>query len=208
MKLGVVYDTTCHGIRNSEGVVIVLIRLKILRKQLGLSLQELADRSGLTKSYVSKVERGISTPSIAAAMKIADALRVSVDQLFSTGTGDDGIVIVRGTDRLDVGDAGDASQPTYQVISSQGGHRGFIPFMIKPAKDFSTTELKEHDGEEFLFVHRGKIEIDFADQKVTLATGDAVHFNARIPHRLRSLGSTQAEVLLVAMNEQPPVEGE
>ncbi|WP_201762809.1 helix-turn-helix domain-containing protein [Paraburkholderia hospita] len=175
----------------------MVIRLKLLRKQLGLSLQELADRSGLTKSYVSKVERGISTPSIAAAMKLADALKIDVNQLFFVGGGEEAIVIVRAADRVVVGEDSDPSQPKYQVISPSGGPRSLVPFMITPAKDFATTDFKEHEGEEFLFVHRGKIEIDFADHKVTLSVGDAVHFNARIPHRIRSVGTQKAEVLLV-----------
>lgn len=56
-------------------------RLKLLRQQHGLSLEQLAQRSGLTKSYVSKVERGLSTPSIASALKLARALAVDVAQL-------------------------------------------------------------------------------------------------------------------------------
>ncbi|NWD03163.1 helix-turn-helix transcriptional regulator, partial [Pseudomonas sp. P7779] len=50
------------------------IRLKILRKKLGVTLESLAEKSGMTKSYLSKVERGLNTPSIAAALKLAKAL--------------------------------------------------------------------------------------------------------------------------------------
>lgn len=169
----------------------------MLRKQIGLSLQELADRAELTKSYLSKVERGLNTPSIATAMKIAGALNVDVNQLFSVAQGEEPVTVVRAADRVRVGEQGDGSQPKYEILSPPGGHAGLVPFMITPPAEFTASEFKEHEGEEFLFVHRGKVEIDFADHKVTLAVGDAVHFNARIPHRIRSVGAQQAEVLLV-----------
>mgnify|MGYP002040807840 CR=1 FL=1 len=59
------------------------IRLKLLRKKLGVTLEALAEKSGMTKSYLSKVERGLNTPSIAAALKLAKALNVKVEELFA-----------------------------------------------------------------------------------------------------------------------------
>lgn len=60
------------------------IRLKLLRKNLARTLEALAEKSGMTKSYLSKVERGLNTPSIAAALKLAKAwLNVKVEELFS-----------------------------------------------------------------------------------------------------------------------------
>lgn len=182
---------------------MLAIRLKMLRKQLGLSLQDLADRTALTKSYLSKVERGLNTPSIATAMKLAGALSVDVNQLFSVAQGEEPVTVVRVADRVPVaqgghdGAQGSADQPRYEILSPRGGHAGLVPFMISPPAEFAASDYKEHEGEEFLFVHRGKVEIDFADHKVTLSVGDAVHFNARIPHRIRSVGALQAEVLLV-----------
>ena len=88
------------------------------------------------------------------------------------------------------------------AFSVSRGNRRFIrrrreATVIRPASDFAASEFKEHEGEEFLFVHRGKVEIDFASQRITLTVGDAIYFNAQIPHRIRSLGTQKAEVLLV-----------
>ncbi len=78
-------------------------RLKLLRQQHGLSLEQLAQRSGLTKSYVSKVERGLSTPSIASALKLARALAVDVAQLFSPHTEAGELCLTRADQRLRIG---------------------------------------------------------------------------------------------------------
>lgn len=181
---------------------MVAIRLKLLRKQLGMSLQDLAEKTGLTKSYLSKVERGLSTPSIAVAMKLSKALHIEVDQLFGADGVQDAITIVRAADRVSMGDEADEVHSRYEVIAARAGHKRLLPFMIKPAKDFAASEFKEHEGEEFLFVHRGKVEIDFASHKVVLTAGDAVYFNAQIPHRIRSVGVQKAEVLLVISGDE------
>lgn len=177
------------------------IRLKILRKQIGMSLQDLADATELTKSYLSKVERGLSVPSVAVALKVAKALHVDVDHLFDDAPVREAITVVRAKERVAMAPRKSDSHSHYEVIAARAGHKRLLPFMISPAADFAATEFKDHDGEEFLFVHRGKIEIDFATHVVTLATGDAVYFNARLPHRLRSVGARQAEVLLVVSSE-------
>jgi transcriptional regulator with XRE-family HTH domain len=179
---------------------VSVFRLKILRKQMNLSLQDLADQTELTKSYLSKVERGLSVPSVAVALKLAKALHVEVDQLFDDAPSNDAITVVRVADRVPMGHTGDASGSAYEVLAARAGHKRMLPFVIKPSKDFAVTEFKEHEGEEFLFVHRGKIEMEFATHKVELATGDCIYFNAQIPHRIRSVGAV-AEVLLIVATD-------
>ncbi|BCQ53195.1 helix-turn-helix domain-containing protein [Burkholderia gladioli] len=179
------------------------IRLKLLRKQLGLSLQDLAERAGLTKSYLSKVERGLSTPSVAVAMQLATALHVEVGQLFASDEDEKAITVVRADERIRMGGGSeDGASAGYEVIAAEAGRKRLLPFMLQPRHDFSSSEFREHAGEEFLFVHSGRIEIDFASQKVTLGTGDAVYFNAQVPHRIRSLGARTAQVLLVISGDE------
>jgi transcriptional regulator with XRE-family HTH domain len=173
------------------------IRLKLLRKQFGMSLQDLAEKTDLTKSYLSKLERGLSTPSIAVAMRLSSALHVDVERLFSEEAVKDGIVIVKATDRIPLGRRDSPRKSGYDVIvgKSTVGHNH--TFIVTPAFDFSKVAFKEHEGEEFLFVHKGRVEINFASQLFVLSTGDAVYFDAHIPHKIRSLGSHPAQVLVV-----------
>lgn len=178
-----------------------VFRLKILRRQMNLSLQDLADQTELTKSYLSKVERGLSVPSVAVALKLAKALHVEVDQLFDDAPADEAITVVRVSDRVPMGKADANAGSAYEVLAARAGHKRMLPFVIRPSKDFAVTEFKEHEGEEFLFVHRGKIEMEFATHKVELATGDSIYFNAQIPHRIRSVGAAVAEVLLIVATD-------
>lgn len=177
------------------------MRLKLLRKKLGVTLETLADKTGLTKSYLSKVERGLNTPSIAAALKLAKALNVQVEELFSEeSVGVDGYSIVRRDQRKSLSSGDDG--PAYASLAQQIGARALLPFIVHPPRDFSHSTFKEHLGEEFIFVHEGQVEVDFMNQRIILERGDALHFNAQKPHRIRSLGETQAELLVVIHSDE------
>lgn len=176
------------------------IRLKLLRKKMGVTLEALAERSGMTKSYLSKVERGLNTPSIAAALKLAKALHVNVEELFSeTETNLDSYSLVRQDQRHLLTNSEQGS--SYAVLAHQVSDRNLLPFMLFPPAEFAGTTFKEHVGEEFLFVHEGRVEVDFMSERVILERGDALHFNAQKPHRLRSVGEVQAQLLVVVHSE-------
>jgi transcriptional regulator with XRE-family HTH domain len=182
-------------IDNHDTRIPMTVRLKPLRKNHGWTLETLAEKTGLTKSYLSKVERGLSVPSIAVAMRVAQALGVPVEDLFGKTASGVGITVVRAAERTRVGKPG--TQPRYEGIATQRAGKTLQPFVIYPPADFSDSPFKEHDGEELLFVHRGEIEVAFAGQVVRLAVGDSVVFDARIPHRARSVGPEQAQALVV-----------
>lgn len=170
------------------------IRLKLLRKKLGITLEVLAETSGMTKSYLSKVERGLNTPSISAALKLARALNVNVEELFAEDAPDQArYSLVRSGARQPLA----GSTGGYAVLANQIGQRSLLPFLMSPPMEFSDSTFKEHLGEEFLFVHEGCVEVDFMNERVLLERGDALYFNAQTPHRLRSVGEVQAQLLVV-----------
>ncbi|MDH0747097.1 XRE family transcriptional regulator [Pseudomonas sp. GD03842] len=176
------------------------IRLKLLRKKMGVTLEALAERSGMTKSYLSKVERGLNTPSIATALKLARALHVNVEALFSEADADpDAYSLVRRDQRQLLGRP--EQDAAYAMLARPMSDHNLLPFMLWPPFDFAGTTFKEHRGEEFLFVHEGRVEVDFMSETVILERGDALHFNAQKPHRLRSLGDVQAQLLVVVHSE-------
>ncbi|TCV65721.1 helix-turn-helix domain-containing protein [Pseudomonas fluorescens] len=184
------------------------IRLKLLRKKLGMTLDVLAEKTGMTKSYLSKVERGLSTPSIATALKLAKALSVKVEELFSEETISlDSYSLVRSEDRQSLAASSGSSE--YAVLAHQVSERSLLPFILYPAAEFTAHHaFKEHTGEEFLFVHEGQVEVDFMNERVLLNRGDALHFNAQKPHRLRSVGDVQAQLLVVVHSDELSEKGE
>ncbi|MFR0673045.1 helix-turn-helix domain-containing protein [Enterobacterales bacterium AW_CKDN230030176-1A_HGKHYDSX7] len=176
------------------------VQLRILRKKMGITLEQLAVQTGLTKSYLSKVERGMSSPSIAVALKLAKALNVQAEELFSTeAVPVEGYSLVRRQQR-DV--PGEQAASTHVPLARHIGQRALLPFMVYPPRSFGHSAFKEHFGEEFVYVHRGSVEVDFGTERLILEEGDALHFNAQKSHRIRTVSKTQAELLVVVHSSE------
>ncbi|MCV7194082.1 helix-turn-helix domain-containing protein [Mycolicibacterium brumae] len=167
--------------------------VRIHRLNAGLTLAELADQVGVTKSYLSKVERGLSSPSIAIALRIADVLGVDVAEVFgdSASSGSE-VVVERSSGRLR---AEPDALPVYDPIAAIRSGKQMHPFVVHPAADAQA--LVHHPGEEFVYVLAGSAMLTVNDDEVELATGDCAYFAASNPHRLRSTSETPASVLVV-----------
>jgi transcriptional regulator with XRE-family HTH domain len=169
--------------------------LRAVRRQQGLTLERLAEQTGLTKSYLSKIERGQSTPSIAVALKVARALDVDVGRLFSDEPGEEKITVDRGRDRAGV------ETGRYRALAPTLLGKSMSPFVVRPADTASDQPPAEHSGQEFVFVHNGTIELDFGDQTITLDAGDSAYFEASVGHQLRQVGAERAEVVVITHAE-------
>lgn len=168
--------------------------LRSHRRRAGLSLDALAERTGLTKSYISKIERGLSTPSIAVALRIAHVLDADVSQLFSDNPDRSTLMAVeRGADRPAAEPAGPAN---YQPLATQIVGKAMQPFVVTPSTEPVETHT-EHHGDEFVFVHKGSVEVSIPGNTITLNEGDSLYFDAVTPHRLRSISPDRAEVVIV-----------
>jgi transcriptional regulator with XRE-family HTH domain len=166
--------------------------LRAVRTQHGMTLDDLAGETGLTKSYLSKVERGQSTPSIAAALKIARALKVDVAQLFSDDASTSSITVERAVT--------DSAERHHPVAAAMLG-KAMSPFVVRPGRQFTGHPHPSHPGQEFLFVHAGRAELSYHGDIVTLAQGDCAYIDASVPHKLRQLGDHPAVVIVVAYDE-------
>lgn len=168
--------------------------LRTVRKQQGLTLEALAERTNLTKSYLSKIERQRSIPSIAVAMKIARALDVDVGQLFSDDPAQTKITVERAAPE-------EAETLRYRTIAAGMLGKSMSPFIVYPTAEFDDDVHRQHAGQEFVFVHSGTVELSFGDQTITMNTGDCAYFDADTTHKIRSRGSEPARVVVVAHND-------
>lgn len=169
--------------------------LRAVRRQRGLTLEGLAEQTGLTKSYLSKIERSQSTPSIAVAIKVARALDVDVARLFSDDTTDQKITVDRRDERA-------ASRERYIPLAPSVLGKSMSPFVVRPTRKAAVHDSHPtHAGQEFVFVHTGTVELDYGDQTVRLAAGDSAYFDASVSHTFRAVGGARSEVVVVAHHE-------
>lgn len=167
--------------------------LRAVRRQRGLTLEQLAEQTGLTKSYLSKIERRQSTPSIAVALKVARALDVDVGRLFSDEAAQEKITVDRAPR--------DPDTERYRVLASSLFGKSMSPFVVRPTEDPADDPRPEHVGQEFVFVHAGRIELHYGDQIIALDTGDSAYFDASVSHKIRAVGTRPALVVVVAQAE-------
>jgi len=165
--------------------------LRAVRQQRGMTLDELAAETELTKSYLSKIERQRSTPSIAVAMRLARALDVDVAQLFAED---------QAATALSVDRAGDRDPSRYHAVAAAMLGKAMSPFIVRPTLKFSEHPHPVHAGQELVFVHSGAVELRLGDESVSLDAGDCAYFDSSIPHQLRQR-SARSEVLVVIHTE-------
>jgi len=167
--------------------------LRQLRTAKGLTLEQLAGQSELTRGYISLVERGLKTPSVAALLRIAKALDVSVTYLFDPHpTPAARYTLYRQNER-----ASGVEEDGFHLLALAAGRarKMMEPFLIKPP--LKSAPRVSHAGEEMLFVVSGAISIKLDGEDLRLARGDCLYFSGETPHEVRSLGRHRAEVLLV-----------
>lgn len=180
-------------------------RLKRLREIKGVTLEELADRTGLTKSYLSKVERGISVPSVATALKLADAFEVSVGDLFGVSAPEKDFVVVRKDQRKPFTRKGQRGGSRLEAITPGLAHGLFEAFITHPPRKRPPDEKRvQHGGQELLFVLKGRMEMSFPHSSVRLSAGDCLLFSGRLPHYTLSIGTQPSEALIIVTKEEEP----
>ncbi len=177
--------------------------LRAHRRRAGLTLDALAEATGLTKSYLSKIERGMSTPSIAVALKVADVLDTDVEQLFSSAGDASALVIDRDGERA--GAEGSPGAAVYEPIATGMVRKSMQPFLVRPTTQAGQPYM-DHPGEEFIFVQQGTVEVEIPTQVITLAEGDSLYFDSSTPHRVRSVSAERAVVMVVVYDRVDDVD--
>jgi transcriptional regulator with XRE-family HTH domain len=169
-----------------------------LRQRQGLTLARLAQLSGLTKGYLSRVERSVKVPPYATLNKIACALGVEVTTLLEVRLDPPADVEIsiqrKKAGRIIQGSAHPAGYD-YQVLAADKPGKNMEPFIIYAPRELP--HMFSHEGEEFIYVLEGTLEMVYGDRTFTLAAGDNAYFDSRVPHSGRSVGKGTAKLLVM-----------
>jgi transcriptional regulator with XRE-family HTH domain len=170
-------------------------RLRRLRGEREWTLADLAERSGLSKPYLSRLESGGRQPSLGALLTLARIYETPLQGLVDTGDyPQSSPVVIRGSQtNIQRGNG-----LRYRAISGSGALKNLSAVHVTVPRRRRQTKLSQHEGEELLYVLSGKLNLVFEHESHTLQTGDAAHFDAHLPHRLSAAGEGDAHVLLVA----------
>jgi XRE family transcriptional regulator, regulator of sulfur utilization len=172
-------------------------RVRALREAMDMSLRDLSQRTGVSAPMLSQVERGETSPTLAVATKIAAGLDLSLSQLLRLDEGSH-VVVTRSADRR---------------VRRRGGHRTeeLTPPLPGQRAEVSLHELApgagtgragdppihEPGSRETIYVSRGSAALVVDGERYDLATGDAVTFDADLPHHFENDGEEPAELVAV-----------
>jgi transcriptional regulator with XRE-family HTH domain len=185
---------------------LIARNIKGIRKQQNMTLQKLADLTGLTKGYLSRIERSEKAPPYSTLYRIAMAFRVEAADLLGENLQDIRDIRMCFTKRNErklverVRSLSKGSLYGYEYAALASGKPGknMEPYVIEPA--FNEEAMFQHEGEEFLFVLEGKHEFVYDGKKYIMEEGDCVYFDAAVPHSGRSMGPQKAKLLAVMYN--------
>jgi transcriptional regulator with XRE-family HTH domain len=177
-----------------------------LRKKRKITLDKLADLTGLTKGYLSKIERSKKAPPYSTLNKIAMAFGVDAASLLEENPRDKRNIQISFTSKSKgksikvVGSLAEGSLYgyNYEALAFDKSGKNMEPFIIEPSFDEEATF--QHEGEEFMYVLEGKHELTYNGNRYLMQKGDCVYFDAAVPHTGRSLGNKKAKLLAVMYN--------
>ena len=176
-------------------------KITTLRESLQLSREELAQRCDCDISVIEGLEGGRIAPSLAPLIKITRALGVRLGTLLDDDT-NVGPIVTRANQATEVArlkslETG-AAGGTLDFFSLAAGKtaRHMEPFLIdvKPAVGHA---LSSHEGEEFLFVLSGELDVEYGKDTHVLGAGDSIYYDSIVPHQVRSAGEAPARILAV-----------
>ncbi len=161
-------------------------RLRRVRKERGVTLTEVAERTGISKSTLSRLENGQRKPSLELLLPLAQAYRVPLDDLVGAP---------------EVGD------PRIRLKPRKVNGRTVLPLTRQPngvqawkiviPRKQSRPQPRTHDGYEWLYVLSGRMRLVLGDQDLVLGVGEAAEFDTQLPHWFGSTGEGPAEVLSI-----------
>jgi transcriptional regulator with XRE-family HTH domain len=172
-------------------------RLRGLRLKHEMSLESLASTAGLTKGFLSLVERGHKAPSISTLLRLAEAFGLSMGGLLGEPKSTEpAYSLVRVRERRKYAREGSLYGYRYEAVAFRKDNKLMEPFIVSPPMR-APRKFFQHEGDEMVFVLSGRVEIQLRDDRILLVPGDCLYFDASLPHRSHSVGGERAITLVV-----------
>jgi transcriptional regulator with XRE-family HTH domain len=193
------------GYAPSDKEIILKVgeNVKQIREKKGLSLEDISQRTGLRVKLLAEIEKGEISPPLGTIIKLAKALDMKMGY-FISGAEDLPYTIVRKNDRKLVSryDAKTSDQYGYEFSSlapyKKNRHMEPLIVTLEPS---DIEELSAHDGQEFIYVLEGTMEVRLGEENHLLEPGDAIYYDSCVPHLVKCHGKHTTKILAVLYTE-------
>lgn len=176
-------------------------KIKMVREEKGMSLAELAEKSGFSSALLSQIENHMISPPLGTLIKLAGALEVTIGHFFEDKA-EAPFVIVRATERKHISRVASKEGVkfgySYESLAQDKKNRYMEPFLVtlEPATK-KDRNAYSHEGEEFIFVLEGEMEVTLEDHTDLLKPGDCIYFDSKLRHRVEAVGEKETRILAV-----------
>ena len=167
-------------------------KLQALRNAQGLTQEELADRAGLTKGFISQVERGLTSISIESFILLLNALDEDISDFFAETLEED--IVFSKKERVTASKNGVSK---YEFLIPGAQNWSMDPVMIEFSPPDIGIEEGPHEGEEFGYVLEGCIIIELNDKSYKAKKGECFYFDSNVNHKIKSCGNKNSKILLI-----------
>ena len=182
---------------------IIGAKIKNIRESKQLSIEEVAERSGLGIEQIERIEGNLDFPSLAPLIKIARVLGVRLGT-FLDDQAELGPVVCRKKDSEadGIGFTNNATQGhkhmDYHSLSQDKSGRHMEPFLIEiaPSEEGEDFILSTHEGEEFIYVLNGVVEINYGKNTYILEEGDSIYYDSIVAHHVHAAADNKARILV------------
>ena len=168
-------NSAAAGVDFSQPKVGALIRAR--RRQLHMTLEEICQAAGISKGYLSQVERDQATPSLGTLAQIARSLDVGMDYFIATPSVENSLTRAEERPKFSV----DGSSILYERIATDFAGNILSSFVLNVPPGYRS-ETVSHEGEEILYVLEGRIKQKLDDEEIEMKAGDSLHFRGNRPH--------------------------
>jgi len=195
-----------HDAPQEEDIVLHIgERVREAREKSDLSLQDIARRTDIDEELLSQIEKGEVAPPLGTIIKLAKALEMKMGY-FISGEGEKPYTIVRRDDRKVISRYDSKRMKhygyEYESLAPHKKDRHMEPFLVTLEPAATDEERSTHDGQEFIFVLQGRMEVRLEEETHILEPGDAIYYDSTVPHLVKCHGSETTKIMAVLYAEK------
>lgn len=173
-------------------------KLRTIRKQRGLTMQQLAEKANVSMGQISQIERGKVIPTLVLFWKLCKVLDVSLNYFFEESQEEEDHIVIRKNKRKQIHFA-NSHVVYHSLLPQKRGQLDFLLVEIQPGEVHERELQVSHGGEECGIVQQGQLTVLLGDKRYVLEEGDSIYFQSDIPHRYINEG-TEVSISIWAMS--------
>jgi transcriptional regulator with XRE-family HTH domain len=190
---------------DEDSPALVGERVRKVREERGLSLTDISQRTGIAESALEEIENGDAEPPLGTVIKLAKALEMKMGY-FISGAETRPYTIVRHDDRKVISRydsrKGQRYGYQYESLAPHKKDRHMEPFMVTLEPAETEEERSSHDGQEFIYVLEGIMEVRLGEEVHLVYPGDAIYYDSTVPHLVKCHGKEATRILAVLYAER------